>query len=171
MFFILCPTHTHTHTKSQNIINDQHQILHHYGRKGVGNKEIRQWDESLLNYCKDGDILLLNNLSAHKNSIFINILLKKNIQIFYFPVLDNYFFGSYKNILLQVTFTNILNAKIVTPHFDNCKYKFADDDKPVNNPRCITTTIEAPEPYITKDQNNCKSILPKCFQTKVPVLK
>ena len=181
------------HTKSQNIVNDQHQILHYPGRKGVGNKEIRQWAESFLNYCKDGDILLLDNLNAHKDSVFINILSKKNIQIFYFPVraasilsvLDNCFFGSFKNILRQVifkgpedkemkikeTFTNIINAKMATPHFDHCKYKFAADDKPVDNPRCITTTIEPPESYITKDQNNCKSILPKCFQTKVPVLK
>ena len=176
------------HVQAKTIVSGD-SIYHYPGRKGVGNLEIRQWANSFLQYCKEGDILLLDNLNSHKDPEFIQMLREKNVHIFYFPVraasilsvLDNCFFGSFKNLLRSVifegpahkeekiksTFKEIVNSKKVTPHFKHCRYQFSENDLPSDSPRCITETIQAPESYYVPPNDRRKVEKPKNLATKL----
>ena len=76
------------------------KVLKDDGVKGVGINEFIEWSKSFVKYAKPGDLLLLDNLHAHKHPEVIQFLQENGIEILFFPVrcadtlsvLDNSFF-------------------------------------------------------------------------------
>ena len=110
--------------------------------KGVGDAEIAEWVKSFIKYAHTGDWLIMDNLIAHKNSEFLNFLDENSINYLFFPirtadilsVLDNSFFGAFKNGLDVFTdsedkkdkvcdrFQSMIEDNKVIPFFHHCKY-------------------------------------------------
>lgn len=123
------------------IINDKK--IDFKKRSGVGNLEMIEWVKSFLNYSSKGDLLLLDNLSAHKNLEVQRILRENGIHYEFFPVrcafilsvLDNAFFAVIKNNIsyleeheetklddIKKVFTDLVHREIPKSFFNHCKY-------------------------------------------------
>ena len=115
--------------------------------KGVGKEEIYEWAKSFVAYAKPGDLLLLDNLGSYKDPKFLKFLEEHNISYIFFPVrtadflsvLDNSFFGAFKNGLKKwifqgpedkkekifERFKEMITGGKVIPFFNHCGYFFA----------------------------------------------
>ena len=112
--------------------------------KGVGKTEIYEWAKAFVSYAKPGDYLLLDNLGSHKDPVFLSFLEENKINYIFFPirtadvlsVLDNSFFGAFKNGLRNFVFSGpedkkekiiqrfqtMVQQHNVEPFFQHCKY-------------------------------------------------
>ena len=74
------------------------------GISGMSINEMKKWVESFSLYAKQGDLLIMDNLAAHKNNEVLEMLEAKGINVIFLPpycadrlsVLDNCFFAVFK---------------------------------------------------------------------------
>lgn len=124
------------------------QIIIDKGCRGAGIQEIKEWAKSFVTYAHPGDLLLLDNLQAHKNPEVIQFLEEHGINIMFFPVkssdelspLDNSFFALLKRslrklkfcngnqVVLQNAFQDLIDRKTAISMFKHCGYSKMFDD-------------------------------------------
>ena len=74
------------------------------GRAGVGIDEMKAWVAHFLDYARPGDLLIMDNLAAHRNQSIVSTLKAHNLKVVFLPIrsamhlspLDNCFFAVLK---------------------------------------------------------------------------
>ena len=171
LFFV--PT-LNTETKK---INGENVIFRK--RSGIGLPEMVEWCKSFLKYASPGDLLIMDNLSAHKNWLVKSILRNNHINFEFFPVrcafilsvLDNAFFAVFKNNLsysdeltqdkrekIKKVFVDMIRRRLASAFFGHCKYDkiFATATYPLEERISSSVVTEIPE----RDENYGKFELP-----------
>ena len=117
--------------KEKYHIVNKRKVIDEKAVKGVGIREMLEWCNKFINYAQKGDMLIMDNLSAHHNKECINVLLEAGIKICFIPIrcadvlsaLDNAFFAVFKWKLSHYRFDCPEDKKeIVFNVFDNIKH-------------------------------------------------
>ena len=138
------------------------------GVKGMNIEEMKKWFEEFVKYAEEGDLLIMDNLSSHKNKDILYQLESHGIHVLFLPprcadalsVLDNCFFAIFKKIwykkLLFVNnvddkereairlFNDLIQRKIGKAMYIRCLYYdlLGISRDAVNNQRPIDDIIE-----------------------------
>lgn len=156
----------HRNMKTRSI-NGEKMIVDK-GVKGMNIEEMKKWVEEFVKYAEEGDLLIMDNLSSHKNKDILYQLESHGIHVLFLPprcadalsVLDNCFFAIFKKIwykkLLFVNnvddkereairlFNDLIQRKIGKAMYIRCLYYdlLGISRDAVNNQRPIDDIIE-----------------------------
>lgn len=108
----------HRNMKTRSI-NGEKMIVDK-GVKGMNIEEMKKWVEEFIKYAEEGDLLIMDNLSSHKNKDILYQLESHGIHVLFLPprcadalsVLDNCFFAIFKKIWYKkLLFVNNVDDK------------------------------------------------------------